>query len=347
MGKYNIFLRNRSGFTLTETIIGLGLLAIVTLGTTTFMVSSVKTTMNTTNEVVQRIDKTNAEIQIIKDLKQVFPSYSFLVQKDDANKNFYDIMPSESNSIITAKVTTSFRKKTLSAVGDEIIFAEYDLKRGVGVPYDPVWAYEFGPISKTDPNLASTFAFKGLDSGASKILSSKMLEAPIKGDMFLIDSPAPFKTLSGFTIDVSKPLKFTHYLFYIKDLTNPVDFSTAVETTSFTPSLPLGAIKNIHPITGATIPNADKYLQNLPSVSGTIPTLVVRPIKFVKYVLQLNVRKEVALFRQDLKYSGGTSFSFATPGREVIDKIVEVKFERFIPQSTQIKVSINQKKEGT
>lgn len=347
MGKYNIILRNRAGFSLTETLIGLGLLAIVTLGTTTFMISSVKTTMNTTNEVVQRIDKTNAEIQIIKDLKQVFPSYSFLVQKDDANKNFYDIMPSESNSIINAKVTTSFRKKTLSAVGDEIIFAAYDINKGVGVPYDPVWAYEFGPISKVDPNTASTFTFKGLEAGTSQVLSKKMLEAPKKGDIFLIDSPAPFKTLSGFTIDISEPLKFTHYLFYIKDLVNPTDFSTVFETTNFAPSLSLGTIKNVHPITGAAVPNADKYLQNLPAVSGTIPTLVIRPIKFVKYILQLNTKKELALFRQELKFASGTTFSFSTPGREVIDKIVEVKFERYIPQSTQIKVSINQKKEGT
>lgn len=344
MFKRKVKIFNQKGFTLTEIVIGIGLLAIVTLGTTSFMLSSVQNTLNVTNEVVQRIDKTNAEVQLIKDLKQVFPSFAAMEIKDDSLNNFFDILPSESTSIVSAKAGSIFREKTLKSVGDEIVFALYDQNKGVGMPYDPVWAYQFGAISSSDPNLASTYSFMGLDAGASKVISSKLLKPVAKGDIFLIDSPAPFKTLTGGLVDPSIPVKFTHFMFYVKDLKLPSDFSQPFTHSSFAPSLATGTIKNTHPLTGATLSSADNYLKTLPSVSGTIPILIVRPIKFVKYTLLMDTRKKVGLFRQELEYTGG-SFVFKAPGFEVIDNIVDIKFQRSSSQSTQIKVSINQKKE--
>lgn len=341
--RQKIFL-NKKGFTLTEIVIGLGLLTFVTLATSSFMLSSVQNTLNTTNEVVQRIDKTNAEVQIIKDLKLVFPSFATLNLSDDSSKNFFDILPSESVSIVGPKSLSVFREKTLKNIGDEIIFALYDQSKSVGIPYDPVWAYTFGAVSTTDPNMASTYKFIGLDAGASKIITSKLLKPVVKGDIFLLDSPAPFKTLKSGVIDPSVPVKFTHYLFYVKDPGIPTDFSHVLTSLNFTPSLNSGMIKNVHPISGATISSADNYLQTIPSVSGTIPILIVRPLKFIKYTLLKDARGKIGLFRQELEYVT-SSFSFKTPGHEVIDNIVEIKFQRSSSQSTQIKVSINQKKE--
>lgn len=335
---------NKKGFTLTEIVIGLGLLTFVTLATTSFMLSSVQNTLNTTNEVVQRIDKTNAEVQIIKDLKLVFPSFAALNLNDDSSNNFFDILPSESVSIVSPKSLSVFREKTLKNVGDEIIFALYDQSKSVGIPYDPVWAYTFGAVSTSDPNMASTFKFIGLDAKTSKVITSKLLKPVAKGDIFLLDSPAPFKTLSGGVIDPTVPVKFTHYLFYVKDPSVPADFSTVMTYFSFTPTIDMNAIKNVHPITGAAISSADNYLQTLPTVSGTIPILIIRPLKFIKYTLLKDSRGKVGLFRQELEYVT-SSFSFKTPGQEVIDNIVEIKFQRPSSQSTQIKVSINQKKE--
>lgn len=335
---------NTKGFTLTEIVIALGLLAFVTLGTTTFMLSSVQSTLNTTNEVVQRIDKTNAEVQIIKDLKLVFPSFATLNLNDDSSKNFFDILPSESVSIVSPKSLSVFREKTLKNIGDEIIFALYDQSKSVGIPYDPVWAYTFGAVSTTDPNAASTYTFIGLDAGASKVITSKLLKPVAKGDIFLLDSPAPFKTLSGGVIDPTVPVKFTHYLFYAKDPGVPADFSHVLTYLNFTPSLDSSMIKNVHPISGASITSGDNYLKTLPTVSGTIPILIARPLKFIKYTLLKDSRGRVGLFRQELEYITST-FSFKAPGHEVIDNIVDIKFQRPSSQSTQIKVSINQKKE--
>lgn len=344
MFRKNFKIFNQHGFTLTEIVIGIGLLAIVTLGTTSFMLSSVQNTLNVTNEVVQRIDKTNAEVQLIKDLKQVFPSFASMEFKDDSLKNFFDILPSESASIVSMKSAGVFREKTLKAVGDEIVFALYDQSKGVGMPYDPVWAYSFGAISATDPNTASSYTFIGLDAGVSKVISSKLSKPVAIGDIFLMDSPAPFKTLKSGIVDPTIPVKFTHYMFYVKDLKVPSDFSQVLSHTSFAPSLSSGVIKNTHPITSASISSADNYLKTLPSVSGTIPILIARPIKFIKYALLLDARKKVGLFRQELEYTGGV-FTFKSPGFEVIDNIIDIKFQRSSSQSTQIKVSINQKKE--
>lgn len=345
MKVFNSFVKlDNTGFTLTEVAIGLGLIAFITLGTTTFMLSSVKSTINITNEVVQRIDKTNAEVQIIKDLKQVFPSFSVMSLNDDSSKNFFDILPSESVSIVSPKSMALFREKTLKDIGDEIIFALYDQGRGVGTPYDPVWAYTFGAVSTTDPNVASKFSFIGLDAGASKVITSKLLTTIAKGDIFLLDSPAPFKTLKSGMIDSTVPVNFTHYLFYVKDPNDAANFSKVLLPSSFKPSLDLGSLKNTHPISGAAITSADDYLKTLPAVSGTIPILMVRPIKFVKYALLKDSNSRVGLFRQELEYTSG-NFVFKSPGHEVIDNIIELKFQRPSSQSTQIKVSINQKKE--
>ena len=81
--------------------------------------------VDATGNDVARSTVEECYVQIIKDLKLVFPSFAALNLNDDSSKNFFDILPSESVSIISPKSISVFREKSLKNVGDEIISGPY------------------------------------------------------------------------------------------------------------------------------------------------------------------------------------------------------------------------------
>jgi prepilin-type N-terminal cleavage/methylation domain-containing protein len=191
---------NQKGFTLSEFVVGVAIMAIAALATSGALTYILKTKVQLSAKLEQSIDQVLAERVIFKDLSEASPSYNNILVVDDAGQKFFDYYPDIPVRFLTTPPT---RTLTLQAQGNisNFYFLSQDNEAGPTMLYDPVAAYTIGP-APTDFNLAATVTFQSLNH-QSFITSPSIGNRPNfwnEATVLMLDTPAQLRHQHQLTI---------------------------------------------------------------------------------------------------------------------------------------------------
>lgn len=302
-------MKNRGGYSLIELVVGMGLMVLVTAITGTVMVSVNRTATTLRKDIESNIDTTVAERVIMGDLRLVSPSYNNILSKDDAGHAFFDYEPEV--SVLTWPEANRGRSLTLSLTGVKSLdFLQSDTTAGDLLVYDPVAAYDVGPVPK-DFNTAATLTFVSLNR--QNWMGSQRPKMWEDGRLLFLDTPAKIRPLSkAGDVDMTVPPK------------SPVFLGQVAGSSAMTPGEAAGWLRREDPLTGAVIETADQFLRGLPSVGGGLPIVRVRGVRWVRYELQPMGRQAGGSRLIRTVYSNG---KFESPFM-ITDGVESLKFTR-------------------
>ena len=157
------YINNKSGFSLTELIIGIGILSLVLAMTIATQYQIDKEMKVIDNQIENKIDALGGERALLFDLQDANLSFNNIVVLDNNLKNFFDYIP---EFPINSTVLEPQRKLTLTLTGAvsraEIVIIADDLKAGPNLIYDPVEAYNIGSLP-TNINNGSALTFQSVN----------------------------------------------------------------------------------------------------------------------------------------------------------------------------------------
>ncbi|HRO67356.1 MAG TPA: type II secretion system protein [Pseudobdellovibrionaceae bacterium] len=256
-------MKNNRGFTLIESVIGIGLLAIVGLVTSAVMIQVGTSQSGLRRGIEENIDVSVAERVIVSDLRRIGPSYNHLQFLDARGKNFFDLDPEfiskgEGREVVLGPGGTG-----------SIDFIQYDRTAGGSLVYDAAAAYAVGP-APADVNKAATLSFVSLNN--HNWVKNQRPDLWREGQMLFLDTPARLRPLTAArTIDFNTPPKSPMFLGVVagQDLKLPTGLKQILRTN--------------HPTSKRSILDADAFLRNLPSVGGGLPLVRLSGVKWVRY----------------------------------------------------------------
>lgn len=306
---------NQKGFTAIEIMIGIGLVAMLTLIIVSTQVFLAKDRMNLQNKLEESIDTNLAERILFRDFNGLEPSYNNLILRDDHGNNFFDYYPDVPVSALSKRADRELTLKLSGKIKEFVVFV-HDQKAGPMINYDPVAAYDVGP-APADFNQSATLRFKGLNKNkwVSKLYSANS-NFWTAGRVLMLDTPARLRPLnSSGNVDMATPPRSPLFVGVISgdSLSVNTSLSSFVNTTN--------------PLTGGKITSVDAFLRQVPSVGGGQSVVRLRPIKAVKYYLKV---------QRDSTYQGTPAYLYRATfengkwGDEVMlaDKVAEFKITR-------------------
>ncbi|QDK38086.1 prepilin-type N-terminal cleavage/methylation domain-containing protein [Bdellovibrio sp. NC01] len=270
--KFNSTLKNNKGFTLPEVIVGVGLAAVVTAAVVATQVTATKDQMALKKQLDESIDEMQAERILFGDFNTVEPSYNNIVMNDDNGLNFFDYYPDLPANSVAGSLT---RTITLSSetVNKTVSVVSQDLAAGATMNYDPTAAYVIGS-APADFNKAAPLTFVSVNR--NNWVGAVRPGFWTTGMMLMFDTLAKVRpTKSDGTLDMQTPPRSPTFVGSVQGLVlQPVGepFSSL--------------LKKNQPDTGATIPDADTFLRNVPSVGGGQSVIRLRAVKVLQYTME-------------------------------------------------------------
>ncbi len=296
---------NQQGMTLTETIIGVGVLAVslIIISGAQLMIQK---EMNKFDENIQgKIEVLSGEKIILFDIQSANISFNNIQVLDDNKKNFFDYIPEQSVNAINNNpdrlLTLSAEKKS------EIIFLLQDTKTGSVLIYDPVAAYKVG-AAPSDFNKAADLKFIGLNN--DNFISNQRAKFWQKGQLLFLDTLARIRTPGALT-DMSQPPRSSTFLGVVNgNSLDPVKELNSV-------------IKNTHPETNQIVDSADNFLRTISSFGGGVSTIRVQSVKLIRYYL-INENNNMKFYKSNFN---GLSNKWEN-GILIADFVDQVVFQR-------------------
>lgn len=314
MGKW----RRQRGFTLLETMMAIALSGLVLVAVVSFYTDYTNRLQQMNDSAENAADLESGEQILLKDLKNVTPSFGALKLKDDTGRNFFDYYPDVAEADLDHDPIcgTSCRTYTMQQ-GDpakqtngfaEISFLLSDGSAHVlpSMIYDPTWAEDLHHCTKcnTNPGQPPTLKATGI-YGGGEISSAR---GPITefygshltrtypgywnaGQVLMLDTPVGFRP-EGTTDWAHNPPRPTFYIgLVVAGGSNPAFTSlpvNAFDTKNFALSTDQSALLNTtHPVyAGLNVTDPHTFLMRLPPIGGGQPMVRLRPVRLVKYTLE-------------------------------------------------------------
>jgi len=288
--------RWQQGFTLLETVIAVALVGILVLILMAVQKLFVNENGKLINKLESSVDTMLGERVLYLDFRGVNPSFNNLRLPDDNGNDFFDYYPDIPENVISQ---TKKDRTLILQPGKNVFYLLYqDVDAGPMLNYDPVAAYEVGPIP-ANFNLAASLTYKSVNH--SNWIASQRPRFWQQGKLLFLDT--------NVSIRKSVPLNLAEAP-YRPAFLGAVDLSTnQLVGTNLTPYLK------------STYNDVDLFFRELPSRGGGQPVVKLRAVKFYRYYLQI--------YRDD-RVDG-------TPSRLIREEYVNGKFDRPLMMSDRVR----------
>lgn len=300
-------IKNNKGFTLVEVLFSVVLAGIVMAMIVASQLLMNKETSKLTRELEDSIDTVLAERTILLNLRQVDPSYNNLIQLDDNGLQFFDYYPDISENMLG---NSNSRTLTLQPNGTTSIhFLIQDLAAGPLLLYDPVAAYNIGPIP-TNLNQAASLSFISLNK--SNWITGQRPSFWANDQLLFLDSVSKVRPIVQNSVNLLTPPRSPVFVGRVNGPQLIVDPTFA------------NLINYTDPQNGQAISNEDAFLRAVPSSGGGQPIVRIRGVKLIKFSIQANQNgTDAKLFRQIYQGNGVFSSPFM-----VSDRVLKIIFQR-------------------
>ena len=278
-------LRSQAGFTVMETMLAMGLAGLVMVGVWLFYTTFTKQIHDLSEEIEIGQDLESTQRIMLRDLKSIDVCFGTVRLEDDFGKQFFEVFPDVPADELHSSIKVNDpddpehpakRQITLKAGGRmEITLLLHDPRPHLisTLSYTPSWAYNMSGAMPTFVGVNNGNWLKTLRDGDC----SQGQGFWCNGNLLMFDVPAVFRNPAHMTAS----LRALH-------APRPPFFVGRVDGAAFNVDPQVQAIVHTtHPITGASISSAHEFLWNLPSVAGGLPNVRVRPVRLVKYQLEL------------------------------------------------------------
>lgn len=327
-------MRQNKGFTLIDMVVAVavgGVVMLIFMNVISFMRM---TEMKYQLKADARIGRTIGERFLWMGMKNAAPSFNTLNIPDDAGASFYDLnrdlptlnpIPLSRRREITLSTTSIVKTFESIMVNTNIADATNNLPGTIFI--DPTKLYAISsalPASiPLDWNRFKTY----IDTANPQMLAATA--NPIFLEVFI---PSSFRSLTQTT--ATPP--------------NPASIFLKYAGGTFTTETFGGAYNAKHPLDPTiSITSLDQFLKQLPSASGGIPPILVRPVRYVQYEIymdpvKLSRDKEVAnkVPIWHLRYNTWNGTAFANPVM-IADNVRSIKFVRDDIGDPSIKINLD------
>ncbi|WP_295900491.1 hypothetical protein [uncultured Bdellovibrio sp.] len=266
-----MMLRTNKGFTAVEVVVGIGLMAALTMVIVSTQLFVSKDQAQLKDKLEDSIDTNLAERVIFSDLNNSDPSYNNVNLKDDKGLSFFDYYPDVPQNALKGKIE---RDIVLTPTGNRTDFyiMVQDVKSGALLNYDPPAAYNIGPVP-ADFNLSATLEFQTVNH--NNFVKNQRKEFWVDGKILMLDTPARIRPMDGLgNVDLTVAPRSPIFVGSVKG--QRMDMDIAIK----------GFLNIKHPETGIEITTADSFLRTIPSMGGGIPLVRLRPVRFIRYYLE-------------------------------------------------------------
>lgn len=306
-------LRSNLGFTVVEVVIGVGLMAMLTLMVVTTQLLVSKQQIEITRKLDDSIDTNLAERIIFMDLNGIEPSYNNLTFEDDIadGRGFFDYYPDVPSSILNSRETRELvlklggRTEFYALVNDSIV--------GSLMIYDPVAAYNVG-AAPANYNLSATLGFSSLNKDGW--VANQRPGFWTNGRLLMLDTPARLRpTNASGIVDLKVIPRSPVYVGVVQgQALNSVGSS-------------FNFINTRHPETNAVISTADSFLRTAPSIGGGQPIVRMRAVRLVRYFIEAYADERIKGTPARLYKSNYDNGKWTEP-MLLVDSVQDVVFKR-------------------
>lgn len=265
-------LRSNLGFTAVEVVIGVGLMAMLTLMVVTTQLLVSKQQIEMTRKLDDSIDTNLAERIIFMDLNGIEPSYNNITLLDDGKDGggFYDYYPDVPSNILKSRET---REIVLSLKGKKEFYALVnDNVVGNLMVYDPVAAYHVG-AAPANYNLSAVLQYDSLNR--NNWVGNQRPGFWVNGRLLMLDTPARLRpTNNEGVVDLRVIPR------------SPIYIGTVQGQTLTSLASSVNIFNTRHPETNADITTPDIFLRTAPSIGGGQPIVRLRAVRLVRYFIE-------------------------------------------------------------
>lgn len=272
------------GYTLIEIMIGVGILGLVGLAVSTFLIFAQKNSKAIQDDISIATDVLIFERILMQDLKASASSFNNVKLKDDRGLNFFDYLTDVED--LTDKGARTF---TLLPDKNEFVLI-VEAEDSMSMIYSPAMAYNVGP-QPTNMNLAASLQFVSLnkDDIVTKTTSGSG-DLWKEGHLLMLDSPASFRRMTAGGLDYSTPARSPIFI-------GKVNRTGATALSKITG---ISVVDFSHPIYPAeTVTSEDYFLRNIPAVGGGNPLVRLKQVKIAKYYLKTDKEKKIGVYRAE------------------------------------------------
>lgn len=264
---------NTKGFTAVEVMVGVGLVALLTLVMVTTQLMVSKDQADLMKQLDASIDETLSERILYSDFSSIDPSYNNLSVMDDSDRNFFDYYPDIPGNLLNAPLNRSITMSTTSKIKVFSILSQ-DVTMGPVMNYDPTAAYDIG-TAPADFNTAATLKFVSLNR--KSFISVVRPEFWQEGRTLMLDTPAKLRPVVAGLVDMKIPPRSPTYIGTVRgwDLVAMNSDPKLAKLFNYT-----------QPETGSLIESADTFLRRAPSIGGGQTLVRLRAVKVVQYYLE-------------------------------------------------------------
>lgn len=302
------------GFTLVETMVSLALVGMVILILMSVESLFSKEKSKLTSRMDSNVDTLLGERVLYLDFRGVAPSFNTLKLKDDRGNLFFDYYFDIPANMLGAG--RGDRVFTLEAGRNVFYLMTQDTEAGGLLNFDPVSAYEIGPIP-ADFNRAATVTFSSVNK--NNWISSQRPQFWQKNKLLLFDTNVYVRKTEP--LDMTEAPSIPVFLGSVNVATNQV-VSTTLSTYLSSPST-----------------SVDRFLRELQPRGGGQPFVKVRAVRFYRYYLQAYRDDRVMGTPARLMRDEFVDGNFANP-QMLSDRVKAVKFSRESVMNKVVKFSI-------
>lgn len=266
-------MNNNRGFTLVETMIAVGLLAIVTGATAMIISESSKSLRSLEKDISDATESEIAERILMRDLKLAEPSFNNIIMLDDKKNDFFDFV---SDAVDKMAVENSARTYTMD-IKSKTTFTilTIDEAPGGAIFYDPVMAYAVGP-EPVEWDQAATLTFISLNKDGYLQTQNPAYWYP--GRILLLDTPIAIRELGPKGPDYKVSPRSPSFVGVV-----PPGIGSL--TPLAVPKMP-GLFNTSHPLFPTkVISSEDIFLRSLPPVGGGAALVRMRTVRLIQYEL--------------------------------------------------------------
>lgn len=288
-------IKNNSGLTVGELLIGIALTLMVSLGAFQILTSSNKITQVFDQNIEARIEQQLGDKLILRDLRNSGASMNVMTIKDDCNKNFFDYETHRGSFFYLADKnrkrlqpeickTGIARSFTLRKSGNLIFyFLVFDEKRGKGIFTEALTFYSSTTTAGNNVNLSAVLTYQGLNYNNYLTKSDEKNESYLNtpGKMLLVDSSV---LIEGTDTQPTKSSSF------VGNLKNSGVLDIAKISAPVVNSVKVIDYKNYFndangAIVSSTPANFNEFLMYLPSAGANGASVRIKPVTLIRYNL--------------------------------------------------------------
>lgn len=266
-------IKNNRGFTITETLIAVGLLAIVSGATAMIISESTKSLRALEKDISDATESEIAERILMRDLKLSEPSFNNIIMRDDKNNDFFDFV---ADAVDKVAVENSPRDYTLDLKGKSTFtILAVDEAPGGAIFYDPVMAYVVGS-EPLEWDKAATLTFVSLNKNGYLQTQNPAYWNP--GRILLLDTPIAIRGMSSNGPNYKVSPRSPSFIGVV-----PPGAGSLLSIS--VPKLP-GLFNTSHPLfPNKVISNEDIFLRSVPPAGGGASLVRLRAIRMIQYEL--------------------------------------------------------------